>query len=285
MITRQFIEDIHGIFDELNYQETNNLDFDDFMSNALDTLDRCETIEDAKTVLSMIDFCLERWNGIEQLFKNALDKYNEYVFEGTTTISLIGEEESCGIYYVTNFLDESNDIQVFGASLDYEPIYISCRNDCFSLDESEQYRLSFAQRASDMMKIFDKDGNCICNIVYDGECFSSTNNSSSLEILDNGEAIFLIDREYLNGLGEDEEIDSEKIFAKINWDIIDEKRKKGISQIALYIDKDFELILLFSVVPFLLFRKYINNQFKKLRNERMRQTLRTAMWASLKIHR
>lgn len=65
MITRQFIEDIHGIFDELNYQETNNLDFDDFMSNALDTLDRCETIEDAKTVLSMIDFCLERWNGIE----------------------------------------------------------------------------------------------------------------------------------------------------------------------------------------------------------------------------
>lgn len=174
---------------------------------------------------------------------------------------------------------------MFGASLDYEPIYISCRNDCFSLDESEQYRLSFAQRASDMMKIFDKDGNCICNIVYDGECFSSTNNSSSLEILDNGEAIFLIDREYLNGLGEDEEIDSEKIFAKINWDIIDEKRKKGISQIALYIDKDFELILLFSVVPFLLFRKYINNQFKKLRNERMRQTLRTAMWASLKIHR
>ena len=82
MITRSFIEKVHDAFDELNYRETQQLDFNKFEEAAVKTLTHCKDLPDAINAVRMYQFCLKKWNKIVKIFDKKLSVFNEYDFEG-----------------------------------------------------------------------------------------------------------------------------------------------------------------------------------------------------------
>lgn len=101
MITRSFIEKVHDAFDELNYRETQQLDFNKFEEAAVKTLTHCKDLPDAINAVCMYQFCLKKWNKIVKIFDKKLSVFNEYDFEDNSLITVVSDKDALGTYYIT----------------------------------------------------------------------------------------------------------------------------------------------------------------------------------------
>lgn len=280
MITRNFIETVHYYFDELNYRIDNNLSYDDFEEAAIKTIIHSKELPDAIISVRMLQYCINHWSKIEKLFDKKLDKYNEYEYEGNTNIELVSDDDAQGEYYITNALNNNiEDIVILSESLEDEVIGVDCENGRFTVFSDGDYYIKFSKNSSTGMKLFDKKTNtCQCNIVLSDDFnIILENNSTPYEIILYEEGyIGIYSRKYIKSLPYNMSADTINILAGIEWDILDENSKFGVSKLEYFDpDADLEVCLLFATSTFLIFQRYINEVDKEIEREKRLNALRT----------
>ena len=280
MITRNFIETVHYYFDELNYRIDNNLSYDDFEEAAIKTIIHSKELPDAIISVRMLQYCINHWSKIEKLFDKKLDKYNEYEYEGNTNIELVSDDDTQGEYYITNALNNNiEDIVILSESLEDEVIGVDCENGRFTVFSDGEYYIKFAKKSSIEMKLYDKKTNTYrCNIVLSDDCIIFLeNNITPYEIIlyEDG-YIGIYDRQYIKSLACNTPADASKLLAGIEWDVLDEKSKFGVSKLEFFDPKaDLEICLLLATSTFLIFQRYIEETDKMIAREKRLNTLRT----------
>ena len=107
------------------------------------------------------------------------------------------------------------------------------------------------------MKLYDDSNSRLCNMVLSQtwDIFLEKNDTPYELIIAEGSTC-VFEKSYIYTLGRREKIDFEKMVAEINWDLIDEKGYKAVSQVVLYADVDEEMIFYFAMAPFLLTRAH-----------------------------
>ena len=265
MITRKFIEKVHGAFDELNYHETKTLDFKKFETAAVDTLTRCKEITDATTAVRMYHFCLKKWKKIEKLFAKKLDAFNENDYEGRALISTVSEENAIGTYYITNGItNKVNEILIASKSFDDMPSKSSDESLCavnykkgsFFVFDNGDYHLKHSNLSSTVMKLFDKSNNCLCNIVLSSDLgIFLENNTTQYSIVLYDNILGVFDRDYIESLKSDR-VNMKKCLAEIEWDIVEKNSDCGVAKLSLYAPEDLEMLLFFAMSTFLLYQRY-----------------------------
>ncbi len=273
-ITHNFIEKVHGDFDELNYHVKSKVDYDEFAEVSLRTLSRCKEIYDAKKCVKLFQFCNKRWKDIEKIFKDKLEYFKDLRYEGNSLLELLPEEECGGSYYITNGINK-NGKEIIVSSVDLEEGYFDVDNEkgIINIFTDGDYYIKFAKLSSTKMKLFDTNHNCLCNIVLSEnyEIFLE-NNNLPYDILVYEDCVGVFKKETLENIDEDEEISLNDAGAIIDWDILGKNSKLGVAQLVMYQeDMDLELMLLFAVATFSLYKHYIDisNALSMARNRRL----------------
>lgn len=266
MITRGFIEKVHDVFDELNYHEKTQLDFKAFEQAAVKTLTHCKELSDAIDVVNMYQFCLKEWDKIEKMFYHKLQTFNEYEYEGNSLVSVVPDDEAIGTYYVTNGINKKiKDVFVASHSFDDEMFALGFENGKITVFEDGNYYMKYSKMSSVKMKLFNHKKDCLCNIVLSKDLgvFLEKNSTPYSLVVYNG-FVGVYDREYIESLSNSDIIDTEKMIADIEWDILEENSKLGIAKLNVYVpDQDLEMLLFFATSTFLVFQKYIQSQDTK----------------------
>ncbi len=263
MITKNFIKTVHEAFDELNYRITKDLNFDNFEKSAIRTLTHCKDLSDSIDAVRMYQFCLKKWNKIEKIFKHKLQQYNQYEYEGNSLISIVSDDESLGTYFITNGINRKiKDIFIASHSFDEEMFALGLTHGKFTVFDDGEYHLKHSNMSSVKMKIFDKKKNCLCNIVLSENLgIFLENNQTPYELVVYDDFVGIFNRNYFETLADDDIIDTEKMLADIEWDILGKKSELGVAKLNVYsADEDLELFLLFATSTFLIFQKYMQSQ-------------------------
>ena len=99
-ITKKFLIKVHQIFDELGYRlMSSNVNVDDFQDA---TINHSKELEDCRKVINMYRFIIKRFKKVCSKIKKHYDFWKTLPYEGNETISLISDEETDGIYIITN---------------------------------------------------------------------------------------------------------------------------------------------------------------------------------------
>ncbi len=263
MITRRFIEKVHDAFDELNYRETQQLDFDKFEQAAVRTLTHCKDLDDAKNAVGMYQFCLKQWDKIEKVFNKKLSVFNEYDYEGNSLISLVSDDDSFGTYYITNGINRKvKEVFVASSSFEEEMFAIDFSKGRFTIFEDGDYYMKYSKLSSVKMKLFDNDDNCLCNIVLSEELeIFLENNLTPYELVIYDHLVGIYDRDYIQSLNYTDKIDIDRLLAGIEWDIIGKSPDFGLAKLNVFADdQDVEMLLFFAASTFLVFQKYLQAQ-------------------------
>lgn len=263
MITRGFIEKVHDAFDELNYHETQQLNFDSFEQAAVNTLTHCKDLSDAIYAVHMYHFCLNKWNKIEKMFIKKLSIFNEYDFEGNSLISTVSDNDALGTYYVTNGINKkAYDVFVASESFDEKMFLLGYEKGCFTVFTDGNYYLKHSKMSASKMKLFDHNKNCLCNIVLsDNLGIFLENNLTPYEFVVYDDFIGIYDRNYIDSLADTDIIDTNRLLAHIEWDILAKNSDLGVAKLNIYMpEQDLEMLLFFAASTFLVFRKYMQAQ-------------------------
>ena len=263
MITRNFIEKVHDAFDELNYHETKRLNFDDFEQSAVKTLTHCQDLSDAINAVRMYQFCLKKWNKIERMFDKKLSVFNEYDFEGNSLISVVSDDEALGTYYVTNGINKKvKEVFVASHSFDNEMFALGFGSGSFTVFDDGNYYIKYSKMSSLKMKLFDNRKNCLCNIVLSKNLgIFLENNLTPYDLIVYDDFVGIYDRQYINSLADTDIIDTDKLLADIEWDILEKNSDLGVAKLNVYApDQDLEMLLFFATSTFLIFQKYMDAQ-------------------------
>ena len=288
MITRKFIEKIREYFDELSIDAKNGISYDEFEHGFIKTLNRCKELPDAQLVITFYRYCSKKWNKIEKIFSKHLSKWQEYNFEGASNVENVSDEDSEGIYYVTNALTKkSKEIFLSSISLDDELYAFICKNGKFILDDDSDYYIKYSKMDSGTMKMFDKDDNLLCNIVLSKtfDIFLEKNKTEYELVIENEEDentfIGVFEKSYIDSLGDNDYVDFKNMIADIEWDLLDAKSDLGIARITLYKDvDDMSQILYFATSTFLLYKSF--NDAKKFRELAMMSIINGTLTRNLR---
>ena len=264
MITRNFIENVRNAFDELNYHEENFPKREAFEEAAISTLVHCKELQDAKHAVKYFHFCNENWNKIEKMFKTKLDIFNEYPYEGNSVISLVSDEDAYGDFYVTNGIEESSEnFQVFFHSDEEDSAFeLESKGGRFEFDD---YFIKYAKLSSSKMKLFNKKNECLANIVLNDEMgIFLENNRTPYELINYDTFTGIYDKKYIESLDNTDTIDSDKLLATIEWDILDEESDYGVAKLTRFsTEPDLAMQILLAASTFLLYQKVISSMKKK----------------------
>ena len=266
MITRKFIETIKIYFDELNYRETEKLDCEKFETAFFKTLSCAKDIEDAMETIRMYQYCIKKWGKIERMFKNKIDIFNEYDYEGNSIISVVDEEDAYGTYYVTNAINK-NIKEVYAVSQSIDGLFFTFdyKKHSFYVYLDGDYYVKYS-KSSDTMKLLDKNKRCLCNIVLnENNQIFLENNYTNFELVIYDDIIGIYDKKYINSLRNEDIIDTNYLLADIEWIPYDKKFKYGITKLNIYSEVNDEILLLFSASTFLLFNHCMMIETKKTR--------------------
>lgn len=286
MISRKFIEKVHDAFDELNYREKEQPDYEKFEKAAVRTLTHCKELSDAIDAVRMFQFCVTKWKKICKMFNSKAQIFNEYEYEGNSLISVVSDEEAQGTYYITNGIfgkvkkivfanytpdessdnshkdsifdfDRSNEKKVF-VNEDDSMFSFGVRNGGFTSFDDGNYYIKYAKMSSVKMKLFDNNKNCLCNIVLSSNLgIFLENNSTQYDLVEYDNCIGIYERSYTDSLDDEDEIDTEKCVADIEWDILDAKKYLGVAKLNVYSpNQDMEMLLLFATSTFLTFQRF-----------------------------
>ena len=263
MITRKFVEMVHAAFDELNYHEQKKLNYDDFEQSAIKTLTHCKELNDAIKSVRMWQFCRKHWKKIEKLFSKKLSVFNEYSYEGNSMISLVSDEDAYGTYYITNGIDKKvKEIYVASCSLNENLLALNYNSGKFSIYNDGDYFLKYARMSSTKMKLFNRKHDCLTNIVLSkGLGVFLENNHTSYELFIYDDFIGIYDKKYLDSLSDSDIVETNKLLADIEWDMLDKNSDCGIARLNVYApNQDLEMFLFFAASTFLSFQNYISSQ-------------------------
>lgn len=263
MVTKKFIEKVHDAFDELNYHETSRLDFDAFDKAAVNTLTHCEKLSDAIVAVQMYQFCLKKWRKIEKIFNRKLQVYNEYDYEGNSLISKVSDDEAAGTFYITNGINRKiKEIFVASHSLEEEMFALGFEHGRFTVFSDGKYYMKYSKMSSAKMKLFNDKKECLCNIVLNKSCgVFLENNATPYELVVYDDYIGVYDRRYIESLADTDYVDTDKLLADIEWDILEKNSDFGVAKLNLYdSDQDLEMLLFFATSTFLVFQKYLDTQ-------------------------
>lgn len=266
MITRKFIEKVHDAFDELNYHESSRLDFDAFKQAVIKTLTHCKELSDATNVVLMYQFCVKKWSKIKRIFNHKLMVFNEYDYESNSLISIVSDDEALGTYYITNGINnEIKEIYVASHSFDEGMFALNFEKGRFTVFDDGNYYIKYSKRSSGMMKLFNNRHGCLCNIVLSEKLgIFLENNSTPYDLVIYNDFIGIYDRKYIESLADADIIDTEKLLADIEWDLLEKKSELGVAKLNVYApNQDLEMLLLFATSTFLAFQKYMQAQKTK----------------------
>lgn len=266
MITKKFIENVRDAFDELNYHEENFPKREAFEQAAISTIAHCKELQDAKHAVKYFQFCNENWNKIEKMFKTKLDIFNEYPYEGSSLISLVPDEDAFGVFYVTNGIEKSfEDFQAFFHSDEEDSVFeIESNGGRFEFDD---YFIKYAKLSSSKMKLFNSENECLSNIVLNDEMgIFLENNRTPYELVNYDTFTGIYDKKYIESLDDTDIIDSDKLLATIEWDILDEESEYGVAGLTRFsAETDLSMQILFAASTFLLYQKVLSSVKKKRR--------------------
>lgn len=277
MITRGFIEKVHFIFNELNYHETSLLNYDDFTKSAVWTLTHCKELADAIFTVHMYQFCLKKWSKIEKMLRHKLQTFNEYDFKDKSLISTVSDNDACGTYYITNGIYRNvKKVFIASHSIDDKMYTFSFHGGKFTAFEDGEYYIKYAKTSSKKMKLFDKSDKCLCNIVLcDNNGFYLENNLTPYELVAYDDFIGIYERSYINSLADTDLIDTNRLLADIEWNILEKNSKFGVAKLNVYAsdrdlelsksddcstNNDLEMFLFFATSTFLVYQRFIQNQ-------------------------
>ena len=275
IITRKFIEEVHNAFDELNYRVTSNWAFSEFKKATINTLIHCKDLEDAINTIRLYLMCSLNWKDIIKIFSTKLNVFNQYMYEGNSLISTVSTEDSYGRFYITNCFSKTA-VTILSSSLE-EIIEINNYSDKFTTADSD-YILKYAKMSEGKMKLFDQNKNCLCNIVLsvDDEIFLE-NNFTKFEIIPYDGFVGIYSKEYIDHLEDEDDIDSDKLLAVIEWDIIEENDDHAVAILSVFEDtedvkllpEDLEMFLYFAMATFLLYSNFSEYVKKVERKDKM----------------
>ena len=260
MITRSFIEKVHDAFDELNYRETQQLDFNKFEEAAVKTLTHCKDLPDAINAVRMYQFCLKKWNKIVKIFDKKLSVFNEYDFEDNSLITVVSDKDALGTYYITNGINKKvKEIFVASHSFDEEMFVLGSNMGRFTIFVDGNYYIKYSKMSAKKMKLFNNRNDCLCNIVLSDDLgIFLENNLTPYYLVVYEDFVGIYDRKYIDGLADKDIIDTEKLLADIEWDILEKKSDLGLAKLNVYApDQDLEMLLLFATSTFLIFQQYM----------------------------
>lgn len=260
MIAQGFIAKVHDAFDELNYHEKRCLNFDKFEKAAIRTLTHCKDLSDAIDAVRMYQFCLKEWTKIEKMFDRKLSIFNEYDYEGNSLISVVSDDDALGTYYITNGINKKvKEIFVASHSFDEEMFALGFGGGRFTVFDDGNYYIKYSKMSSAKMKLFNHRNDCLCNIVLSEDLgIFLENNLTPYDLVVYEDFVGIYDRRYIDSLADTDIIDTEKLLADIEWDILEKKSDLGVAKLNVYaLDQDLEMLLFFATSTFLVFQKYM----------------------------
>ncbi len=263
MITKGFIEKVCIAFSILNYEVEDKVDFHEFEKNADKRLSRCKELADAKEVVAQTRFCYKHWDKIEKIFSNpkTLNYFQMLECDDGDDITQLNDEEAPGTYWITNGLTGSlKDIAIASATFDDETFFVNTKAKHYKIFGDGEFYISNSFWSSGKMKLFDKYNNHICDIVTTKNYnIFLKNNKSNYYIPKCFVDTLIFERKYVESLRSEDDVDTSKILASIEWDLIKSGKYYSVAKLQIYemIDEenDLELFLLFAVSTFL---TYIN---------------------------
>lgn len=290
MITRKFIEKVHNAFDELNYHETNLLNYGNFERSFVKTLTHCKELIDAKNTLSIYRFCIKKWGKIQKIFDRKLKIFNIYKFEGNSLISTVSNDEANSSYFITNCINgDVDEVFVASHSLGENLYVINSKGGKYTAFENGNYYIKYAKMSAVKMKLFNRNDKCLCNIVLSENLgIFLEENFTPYEIVVYDDFVGIYERSYINSLKDKDIIDTSKLLADIEWDMIDKKSDLGVAKLNIYTNEqssvleknnsykdnhELELFLSFAMSTFLIFQKYMSVQ------KRHDTLLKLALWS------
>lgn len=259
MTTKKFIKKVHDAFDALNYHETNSLDLEAFDNAAVNTLTHCAELSDAIVAVRMYQFCLKKWNKIKKIFNRRLQEYNEYDYKGNSLISTVSDDDALGTFYITNAINRKiKEIFVASHSLDEKTFALGFEHGRFTVFTDGKYYMKYSKASSVKMKLFNNKNQRLCDIVLNKNLgIFLENNSTPYELIVYDDFIGIYDRRYIESLADTDLIDTDKLLAHIEWNILEKNSKFGVAKLNLYdYDQDLEMLLFFATSTFLIFQRY-----------------------------
>ena len=265
VIKNDDIKEIHDVFDELGYRIVSNFSHVGLFETAIKSLNHTETLEDAKNVIKLLQFCIDKYDRIEKIFISHLNIWNSFKWHGNKRISYVDDDEAAGSYYITNGINKNyKDIFISSIGFGNDAIRFVYNGGKFYIDAENDFYLKYSKLSSKKMKMYDLNGNHITNIIFDDMNFDIylDKNSSPFEIISNDGVIEIYWRDYIYSLDDEDDIDREKMVAMLGWDVLKKKSNLGISKILLYddvSDREIEILLLFAASTILLFRSLMSS--------------------------
>lgn len=284
MITIKFVVEVGDAFYNLRYKPTKNLSMDDFLIAAGNALARAKDLDDAAEAITLINWCLKKWEKIEK----AYDKYDYLLtdyksFTGPRRVHLIKGDDSIETYWVTNGIEGKTKKLNLIKEDKNNPIFdIDCKRGEFTILEDGHYHLKYSAMSMKKMNLLDELDNLMCVIAMDDEQnITLKRNSTPYFIYINEDSpIEIYRKEYISSLNKDEEPDIEEAVAFIHWDILSEKKSDlGLARLVVFEDEDVEILLYFAISTFLLYGRYnkhsiINESMKTARSIMLLDRLR-----------
>lgn len=265
MITKGFIEKVCIAFSVLNYETKDKVNFDEFEKIASKRLSRCKELGDAKEVVTQTRFCYKHWDKIKKIFSNskALNYFQMLECDDGDDVGQLNDEEALGTYWITNGLTGPlKDIAIASATFDDETFFVDTKTKQYKIFEDGEFYISNSFWSSGKMKLFNKYNNHICDIVTTKTYgIFLKNNESNYYIPKCFADTLIFERKYVESLRSEDDVDTSKVLASIEWDLIKSNKYYSVAKLQIYetIDEenDLELFLLFAVSTFL---TYINKR-------------------------
>lgn len=257
MITRNFIEEIHFLFDVFGYYENSKLDKNKFIACATKTITHMTDLSSAITLLSKFNYCLKNWDKIQIVFSEKLHIFNEYKYEKTYGFEKLSNSESFGVYIITNMLDKKFDqIKFASHSFDDELMdFDNVNGKLFAFDDGEYYikNNSFLGYSVDLYNNVDKK---ICTIKINTEGnILFENNISPYKIISEDNNHYIFNKSDIKSVNNKDVIESDDFLATFNFMFDKNQDFRGAAYLLVY-DDDFEFFILVAAASLLLMHKH-----------------------------
>lgn len=263
-VSRRFIEAVHNILGEFDYQDTDNLDFALIRHNAFDLLNHTETPQDAAEVCEMFRFLLRYWDEVKKIFLNQRAMYKALEFDLLKMIRRGPKEEAYGVYFLSNAMAlNPNDIFISSASFHDRAMRLGRDGDVYTMLEDGDYYMKFSPSSVLEMDVFSSlTDERICTVSADENFeFRLKNNRSEYYMMTDNEFGYtgFYEMSYIKRLRENEVINTDMLIGDIEWQAVDDDEYTAVTRFSLFdgYPEEREPLFLFAAAINLIYRRYM----------------------------
>lgn len=267
IITDDFLVKAHEALNELGFRVKNSyeMNYSKFIKAAVNTLNHTKELEDAINCVRMIQFCNKEFDKITKAIDKKHDKWLSMPYEGNELISLDNDDDAAGNWYITNGIDKNKfkDLYLSSVMTGDELYDFMRKGDKYAIEEDYEYYIKPSFMSSVKMKLYNKHDKKIANIVLSDELnVFLEDNSTGIEILVNDYGMVLYPKDYIDSLhGNYDDMDTKKLFAMIEWDVLEEKNEAGLVKVTNFNEKtDIDLVLTIAASTFIMFKRYMDSE-------------------------